>query len=220
METEPRMKIKILLGLFLTVQGYSLNEEFFFNQVQGFFQKEFPQKFSCEIQGDSLTKSIANLPKEAVVDKSKLKITLLFHRKYGSRVILSGVIGAFKDRFSYIENIFEFILPFVQKENYQKFAEKYQIYDIRESSFKLKKKLTSGNYLEIILNKNMISSIKEYKDQKLIINTLIEYEKKETYWVPFLIKVFYYEENQLKILKFNLNYYNLNPKIEEDDFLG
>lgn len=199
---------------------YSIPEEDLYKKIKDFYTTEFPEKFLCEIEGETLKNSIDRLPKEAIKDQKNLKIVLLFHKEWGSRVILKGVEEPFMDRFSYIENIFEFIIPFVGKKTYQDFVKKYEIYDIRENVFKMKKKLTSGSFLEITLSKNIVINVKEYKENKLLMNVFIDYKKIEKYAAPINIKVFYYDDNKLRTLKFDLKNYDFNPNIKEEDFLG
>lgn len=214
-------KIILLFLIVIPVFSFAQSQEELFNKVKTIFTKQIPEKFSCNIEGETLRSSMQKLPKEAIENPKLLKIIMLFHQQYGTKVILKGVYEPYADRFSYIEGVFEFLTPFLGKNTYKNFQEKYELFDIKNSTFKIRKKLTSGTYLEITLENNQLSNVKEYKNGKLLMNTFIIYTSVEKkYFMPADFKVFYYGEDKLKILKFNLTEFDFNPKINEEDFLG
>ena len=206
---------------FFSIKAFSVEPEAIYKIMKNFYQN-YPDTFTCEIDGDKLRSSIASIPKDAVLDPKKMKIRLLFHKQWGSRVILEGVNEAFKDRFSYIEGVFEFIMPFMTNADYASFANKYVIFDGKKTHFKLKKKNTEGSFLEISFQENpsSIPEVKEYKKEELITNISIEYEKIDGYSMPVRLQVRYYEDSKVNMLKFNLTNFNFKPKISEEDFLG
>ncbi len=192
-----------------------------FKKVNSYFTKKFPSSFTCQVSGKRLQESVKKLPKEAILNKKNIKIVLLFNKIWGSRVILKGVEEPFADRFSYIENVFDFIFPFIKNKTYKKFIAKYTIFDSKKNNFKFKKRHTKGGYLQIFLKKNVVTNVKEFKNNKLLMNMKITYRKLKKYKVPVNIKIFFYEENnKLKILNFKLMNFNFKPKLKEDDFLG
>lgn len=211
---------KIIFCLLLSQMAFAIGPEEVYQNVGTFFHKNLPDTFTCEIKGDNLQKSMQLIPPDAIKDKKNLKIELLFHKKLGNKVILKGVVTAYEDRFSYIEKVFEFITPFIREKNYAAFAKKYDLYDARESGFKLKKKLTHDNYLDVFMKDGLIAQIKEYKNGKLLMNLNIFYKYFDRYFLPAEIKVFFYDEDKLKILKFELTNFNFNPNISEEEFLG
>ncbi len=198
--------------------GYSPEKNF--KKLNSYLKNKFPEKFTCDINGDSLRESIKKIPKEAILKKEQQKIVLLFHKKWGSRVILKGVEEAFEDRFSYIEGVFEFIYPFIREQKYNTFKVKYDIFDSKRSNFKLRKKLTKGTYLHIFLKKNKVMSAKEYKNNELKMNIDIKYIKKNKYLLPAFMRIFFYEDGKLRSLNFKLMNFNFKPNITEEDFLG
>lgn len=219
---EKIMKKKMIFFiLFIFPAGIlASSEKEIYEKVREYFVKEFPKSFSAKIWGESLEKSIQNIPSEAIQDAKKVHILLLFHKKWGNRVILKGVSEPFADRFSYIEQVFEFIQPFLQESSYEAFRRQYEITDIQENGFRLKKKLTQGAYLEIGLRNGRIGKVKEYKDGNLVMTLYLSYKKMERYILPERIKVFFYEEKKLRILNFELNDFDFQPNITEEDFLG
>jgi hypothetical protein len=211
---------KLILFLIFPAFLFAADPVDFYRTIDNYLKKEFPQSFTCKIKGESLNQSIRKIPKDAIQDPDRVHIQLLFHRKWGTRVVLKGVAGPFQDRFSYIERVFEFIQPFLQDLSFNDFSKKYSIFDPRESSFKLKKKFTEGAYLEIQIRESKIFKVKEYKNEELQMRLEIEYQTFEKFVLPVKLKVFFYEKEKLKILNFRLNDFDFQPNLSEEDFLG
>lgn len=192
-----------------------------YERVYRYFMKSFPPKFSCKIEGKALEKSIQSIPKDAFLKGKKPYILLLFHKKFGSRVLLKDVVEAFSDRFSYIERVFEFIQPFSDQLSYKDFQKKYELFKVEANHFQIKKRYTKGSYLKVFLSKKgQIYKVQEYKNSKLFLTLQIRYKKISKYLIPYKLKAFFYEKKKLRILNFDLKNFDFNPKINEDDFLG
>jgi hypothetical protein len=211
---------KTLFFLVFPIFLFGTDAREIYRTVDRYIKKDFPESFTCKIKGKSLTESIRKIPEDAVQDPDRVFIQLLFHRKWGTRVLLRGVSGPFQDRFSYIERVFEFIQPFLQDLSFKQFSRKYTIFDTGESGFKLKKKFTEGAYLQIGIGKGRIQQVREYKNDDLQMRMEIHYRSFEKYTLPVRLKVFFYEREKLKILNFRLNDFDFKPNLSEEDFLG
>ncbi|HOJ49661.1 MAG TPA: hypothetical protein PKW55_02515 [Spirochaetota bacterium] len=182
------------------------------------FYSLIPKSFSAVIESDTTKESISKIPEKAIIDKNMLKIKLYFSKELGVRVILEGVIDPFKNRFSYMEKIFDFIKPF---NNTDTFFNTYEIFDIREDSFKLRKRGSVGTFLKIFFDNFFnIKKVQEYKDNKLVTTIFIRYNMIRENVVIEKIRVLFYEEDSLKILEFFLKDYDININVNEDIFLG
>ena len=210
----------IILFLFLATGLFSVKEKKFHQRISTYFQKDFPKKFKCKIIGDALKKSIKQIPKDAIIDAKNIHIKLIYHKKYGTRIKLMGVNEVFEDRFSYMEKIFEFIKPFVQKQSYKQFNTKYKLFKASRSMVRLRKKYTKNAYLEFKLKKNLIIQVKEYKNDKSQMSMWIKYKKIKNFVLPVFFKIFLYDDKKMRTLRFRLKDFNFMPKITEEDFLG
>jgi len=211
---------RVLIFVFLSTFSFAITADDMFLNLKSFFSKNMPDTFICEIKGENLSKSVREIPADAVRDKKNLRVELLFHKKWGSKVVLRGVVPAYEDRFSYIERVFEYIIPFLKEKTFADFSKRYDLYDVKDFGFKLKKKLTYENYLDIYIKEGLIAQIKEFKNNKLLMNMNIFYKYQGKYFLPAELKVFFYEEDKLKILKFELTNFDFNPKMTEEEFLG
>lgn len=219
------MKLKLLMILMLcssfAFQAFSSAEQEQFLRVRQYLTERFPGQFSCELEGESLKTSLEKVPADAFLKGQPVKILMLFHKEWGSRVLLKGVSAPFEDRFSYIEKVFDFIFPFIQKERFEDFQKHYTLFDITPESFKLKKNKTQGSYLEIFLTpQGQPRMVKEMKGKQILLNIQIDYQNYKKYEMPVEVRVLFYEEKGTKRLKFRLMNFNDEPKISEDDFLG
>ncbi len=218
------MKIKVFLigflGLFW-MPIFANPAEKAFLKVKKYLTQDFPSQFSCELEGSSLKKSLEKIPQEAFLKNQETTILMLFHQKWGSRVLLKGVVLPFEDRFSYIEKIFDFVFPFIQKKDFKDFQENFTLFDVNQGGFKLKKNKTQGSYLEIFFNSlGQPRMVKEIKGDQVLLNIQIQYSSYKKYEVPTEIRVLFYEEEGTKRLKFRLMNFNDKPNITEEDFLG
>ena len=189
------------------------------NGIREKFYSLIPNTFSSYIESDVINDSLKKIPDKAITDKNNMRVKIFFHKEWGVRIILEGVIDPFKNRFSYMEKIFDFIKPFNYKD--EEFFKTYEIFDIREDSFKLRKKGGVRTHLKLFFDTDFnIKKVQEYKDNRLVTTVFIKYIMIDKNILIDRIRVLFYEENNLKILEFWLKDFDINIDINEDIFLG